>query len=77
MGESGAQALAALKDAPSLNTLSLVLSGNSMGDSGAQALAALKDGPSVNTLSVRARRREFFYPSVNCLPPSVNYLTPP
>ena len=77
VGESGARALAALKDAPSLNTLSLDLSGNFMGGSGAQALAALKDAASLNTLSVGARLRELFYPSVNCLPPSVNYFTPP
>ena len=47
VGDSGAQALAALKDAPSLHTLSLDLRGNSVGDRGAQALAALKDAPSL------------------------------
>ena len=77
VGGSGAQALAALKDALSLNTLSLDLSGNSMGGSGAQALAALKEAPSLHTLSVGARLGELFYPSVNCLPPSVNHFTPP
>ena len=55
MGESGAQALAALKDAPSLHTLSLDLHGNSVGESGAQALAALKDAPSLHTLSLDLR----------------------
>ena len=72
VGESGALALAALKDAASLHTLSLDLRGNSLGESGAQALAALKDAPSLHSLSLR----ELFYPSLNCLPPSVNYLTP-
>ena len=40
--DSGAKALAALKDAPSLHTLSLGLGRNPVGDSGAQALATLK-----------------------------------
>ena len=52
MGENGAQALAALKDAPSLHTLSLDLCENSVGESGAQALAALKDAASLHTLSL-------------------------
>ena len=52
VGDSGAQALAALKDAASLYTLSLDLCGNSVGDSGAQALAALKDAASLYTLSL-------------------------
>ena len=48
VGDSGAQALAALKDAASLHTLSLNLRSNSVGESGAQALAALKDAPSLH-----------------------------
>ena len=50
MGDSGAHALAALKEAPSLHTLTLYLGGNSVGASGAQALAALKEAPSLHTL---------------------------
>ena len=50
MGGSGARALAALKDAPSLHTLSLGLGQNSMGESGEQALAVLKDAASLHTL---------------------------
>ena len=52
VGESGAQALAALKGATSLHTLSLGLCCNSVGESGARALAALKDAPSLHTLSL-------------------------
>ena len=40
---SGAQALAALREAPLLHTLTLALWCNSLGASGAQALAALKE----------------------------------
>ena len=52
MRDSGAQALAALKEAPSLHTLTLNLQNNSVGDSGAQALAALKESPLLHTLTL-------------------------
>ena len=55
VGDSAAQALAALKDASSLHTLYLDLCGNSVGDRGAQALAALKDAASLHTLSLNLR----------------------
>ena len=55
MGESGAQALAALKDAASMHSLSLNLHGNSVGESGAQALAALKDAPSLGRWKIGLR----------------------
>ena len=50
VGDSGAQALAALKDAPSLHTLCLDLGQNSVGESGAQALVALTDAASLHSL---------------------------
>ena len=52
IGDSGAQALAALKKAPSLHTLTLEFQHHSIADSGAQALAALKEAPSLHTLTL-------------------------
>ena len=52
MANSGVQAVAALKEAPSLHTLTLHLGSNSIGDGGAQALAALKEAPSLHTLGL-------------------------
>jgi hypothetical protein len=50
--DAGAQALAGLKDAPKLTTLTLHLQGNKIGDIGAQALAGLKDAASLTTLTL-------------------------
>ena len=52
MEDTGTQALAALKESPSLHTLTLDLQGNSVGDRGAQALAALKMAPALHTLTL-------------------------
>ena len=52
IGDDGAQALAALKCAPALHTLTLNLRGNTVGDKGVQALAALKEAPCLHTLTV-------------------------
>ena len=52
VGAGGAQALAALKEAPLLHTLTLDLQHSSLGSSGAQTLAALKGAPSLHTLTV-------------------------
>ena len=46
----GVQALATLKDAPSLHTLDLDLSSHRITDNGARALAALKGAPGLDTL---------------------------
>ena len=52
LGDSRAQALARLKDAPALHTLTLSLWFNCVGDSGAHALAGLKEAPAVHTLTL-------------------------
>ena len=52
VGASGAQALAALKEARLLRTLTLNLSAYSTEASGAQALAAVKEVPSLHTLTL-------------------------
>ena len=49
---SGAQALAGLKDATALHTVTLNLGHNLVGDSGAQALAELKDAAALHTLTL-------------------------
>ena len=52
MKPGSAQALAALKHAPSLWSLTLILPDNNIGDSGAQALAELKEAPALTTLTL-------------------------
>ena len=52
MKPGSAQALAALKHAPSLWSLTLILPDNNIGDSGAQALAELKEAPTLTTLTL-------------------------
>ena len=50
VGDAGAEALAALRDAPALRTLALTLWYNHIGDYGAKALAALKAAPALESL---------------------------
>ena len=52
MGDSGAQALAGLKNAAALHTLTLNLWHNNVGDSGAEALAGLKNAATLHTLTL-------------------------
>ena len=52
MGDSGAQALAGLKNAAALHTLTLNLWHNNVGDSGAEALAGLKNVAALHTLTL-------------------------
>ena len=51
-GDRGAQALAALKDAPALHALVLDLGFNAVEHGGARALAALKDAPALHVLTL-------------------------
>ena len=52
ISDNGARTLAGLQEMPSLQTLSLDLSGNAVGAAGAQALAALKNAPSLRKLTL-------------------------
>ena len=52
IGDSGALALASLRTAPSMKSLTLHLRHTLIGNSGAQALAALKDAPSLKSLTL-------------------------
>ena len=56
VGDSGAQALAALKDAASLQTLVLDLELNNVGAPGAQGLVALRQAPALRTLTLDLAR---------------------
>ena len=52
MGDGGARALAALRYAPALRTLTLALPSNDLTGAGAQALAALRDAPALHSLCI-------------------------
>ena len=51
VGDTGAQALATLKDSTTLRTLTIDLSYNQISDAGAEALAMLKELKSLHTLT--------------------------
>ena len=65
----GAQALAALHQAPSLTALHLNLMSNSVGDDGAQALAALKATPALTDLTLRLRYNDIGPAGAGASPP--------
>ena len=56
--ESGAQALAVLKNLPSLTSLTVDLQRNEIGDAGARALATLHEAPRLQTLILNLQRNE-------------------
>ena len=52
VGDSGAWALAVLREAPLRHPLTFYFWPNSVGGSGGQALAALREAPSLHTLTI-------------------------
>ena len=65
--DSGVQAIAALKEAPLLHTLSLNLEANGVGQGRAQVLAALKEAPSLGTLTLDLRDNSLEASDANAL----------